>query len=165
MKSRKLLPLVAILIIASLVLAACPSPEPEVREVVVKETVVVTEEVVVKETVVVKEEVVVEQVVEVVATPEPMAEVDRNGAWLDTVVVVEEPSADAAVSRLEVGDIDVYAFTVSNRRGCSQGGRVRAAELALLGLLQRAELQPGGPGLGEHRQAQPLCRCRPCARL
>jgi peptide/nickel transport system substrate-binding protein len=29
-------------------------------------------------------------------------------------VVVEEPSADAAVNRLEVGDIDIYAYTVSN---------------------------------------------------
>jgi peptide/nickel transport system substrate-binding protein len=115
MKSRKLLPLVAVLIIASLVLAACPTPEPEVREVVVKETVVVTEEVVVKETVVVKEEVVVREEVVVAATPAPMAEVDRNGAWLDTVIIVEEPSADAAVSRMLVGDIDVYAFQVSNR--------------------------------------------------
>ena len=39
----------------------------------------------------------------------------RNGAWLDTVIIVEEPSADAAVTRLEVGEIDVYAFQVSNR--------------------------------------------------
>ncbi|MBX3000942.1 MAG: hypothetical protein KF893_20640 [Caldilineaceae bacterium] len=40
---------------------------------------------------------------------------DRNGAWLDTVIIVEEPSADAAVTRLQTGDIDIYAFQVSNR--------------------------------------------------
>jgi hypothetical protein len=36
--------------------------------------------------------------------------VDRTGTWVDTVVVVEEPSDAAAINRLEVGDIDVYAF-------------------------------------------------------
>ncbi len=39
---------------------------------------------------------------------------DRTGTWLDSLTVVEEPSADAAVSRLEAGDIDVYAFTISS---------------------------------------------------
>jgi peptide/nickel transport system substrate-binding protein len=48
------------------------------------------------------------------AAAEPAPATDRNGAWLDTVVIVEEPSADAAVTRLEQGDIDVYAFAVSN---------------------------------------------------
>ena len=38
----------------------------------------------------------------------------RTGAWVDGVVAVEEPSADAAVVRLESGDIDIYAYTVSN---------------------------------------------------
>lgn len=54
------------------------------------------------------------------AESEDMAEdaapsTDRNGAWVDTVVIVEEPSADAAVTRLEQGDIHVYAFAVGNR--------------------------------------------------
>ncbi len=40
-------------------------------------------------------------------------EVTRTGAWVDTVVVLEEPNADAAVSRLEAGDLDVYAFAIS----------------------------------------------------
>lgn len=47
------------------------------------------------------------------AAPEPEP-TDRKGAWVDTVVVVEEPSADAAVSRLESGDIDGYWYSVSN---------------------------------------------------
>lgn len=39
---------------------------------------------------------------------------DRKGAWLDSLVVVEEPNADAAVTRLEAGDLDVYAFPVAS---------------------------------------------------
>lgn len=37
----------------------------------------------------------------------------RNGAWVDEVVVVEEASSAAAITRLEVGEFDIYAFTVS----------------------------------------------------
>jgi peptide/nickel transport system substrate-binding protein len=44
---------------------------------------------------------------------------DRNGAWVDSVVIVEEPSTDAAVTRLEQGDIDVYAFAVGNREAAA----------------------------------------------
>jgi hypothetical protein len=106
---KKLGLIVSLLVLASMVLGAC-QPQVQEREVVVTQIVeqVVEREVEV-EPVEVEREVVVE--VEVVAAPEP---VDRTGAWLDTLVIVEEPSADAAVSRLEVGDIDVYAFTVGN---------------------------------------------------
>ena len=49
------------------------------------------------------------------AAPEPAGgEEDRTGAWLDTVVVLEEPSSDAAISRLETGELDLYAFAVSS---------------------------------------------------
>lgn len=105
-RSKVWLVLSSLLIIGLLVSActpATPAP-PQILESTVIVTEVVTEEII--RTV----EVEVERTPEV-ATPEP---VDRNGAWLDTVVVVEEPSADAAVNRLEVGDIDVYAYTVSN---------------------------------------------------
>lgn len=102
--------LVSSLLILGLMLAACgTSATPQVieKEVekIVTQVVVETKEVEVVKTV----EVEVEK--EVLVTPEP---VDRSGAWVDSVVVVEEPSADAAVNRLEVGDIDVYAYTVSN---------------------------------------------------
>jgi peptide/nickel transport system substrate-binding protein len=59
------------------------------------------------------QQVVETQIVEVEITPTPEP-VTRTGAWLDTVVIVEEPSADAAVTRLDVGDIDIYAFAVAN---------------------------------------------------
>jgi len=49
------------------------------------------------------------------AVDEPEApRTDRMGAWVDTVVVVEEPNADAGVTRLMAGDIDIYAFPISS---------------------------------------------------
>ena len=39
---------------------------------------------------------------------------ERRGPWVDEIIVIEEPSDAAAISRLEVKDIDVYAYTVSN---------------------------------------------------
>ncbi|MEZ4835855.1 MAG: ABC transporter substrate-binding protein [Caldilineaceae bacterium] len=44
---------------------------------------------------------------------EPVADMDNTGAWVDEVVAVEEPSASAAVSRMQAGEIDVYAYSVS----------------------------------------------------
>lgn len=38
----------------------------------------------------------------------------RMGAWLDEVIFVEEPSQAQALTRLEVGDIDIYADTMTN---------------------------------------------------
>ncbi|MBM3190145.1 MAG: ABC transporter substrate-binding protein, partial [Chloroflexi bacterium] len=55
-------------------------------------------------------------------------EVERTGAWLDTVVVIEEPSADAAVRRMEVGEIDVYAYQVSNPAVASKVAASEALE-------------------------------------
>jgi peptide/nickel transport system substrate-binding protein len=122
LSNKKLAGLLALVMVLSLVLAACgPTPEPVVEEKIVtqivqetvKETVVVggTAEVVEKEVTRIVEETITEEVVvEVTAVPEP---VDRTGAWLDTVVFVEEPSSDAAVTRLEAGDIDVFAYNVA----------------------------------------------------
>jgi len=56
--------------------------------------------------------------------PEPTAEEasapvptpsERKGAWLDTVVVVTEPSPDAALARLEAGELDAYFGLISDR--------------------------------------------------
>lgn len=99
---KNLTMLLALVMVASMLLSACgPTPAPEVIE----KTVVVTQEVV--------KTVEVTKEVEVVVTPEPV-KVDRKGAWMDTVIFVEEPSADAAVNRLEVGELDVYAYSVSS---------------------------------------------------
>jgi hypothetical protein len=61
MKNLKLVSLVAVLVIASLVLAACPQPEPQVVEKVV--TQVVEVEKIVEQTVVTEVEKIVEQTV------------------------------------------------------------------------------------------------------
>jgi peptide/nickel transport system substrate-binding protein len=102
-----------LLISISMILAACAQPTAAPPETII-ETVVVegpAGETIIETVEVVKTEVVVEtQIVEVTAVPEA---VDRMGGWLDTVIFVEEPSSDAAVTRLEVGDLDVYAYNIS----------------------------------------------------
>lgn len=114
MITKKWMNLMAVIVLLSMVLAACTTPEQVVVTVektvekVVEKTVEVEKEV---EKVVTKE---VEKIVEVEVTPEPV-KIDRKGAWLDTIVFVEEPNADAAVTRLEVGELDLYAYQVSKR--------------------------------------------------
>jgi peptide/nickel transport system substrate-binding protein len=57
------------------------------------------------------------------ATPAPVAaaadnptaapKTSRSGAWVDSVVFTEENSAEAAVSKLNSGDLDLYAYSVA----------------------------------------------------
>jgi peptide/nickel transport system substrate-binding protein len=117
MSNKKLAIALSLLLIASLILTTCgPTPEPEevIVTQVIKETVVVEGEVQVVEkevTKVVQETVKEEVVVEVTPTPAP---IDRMGGWLDMIVVVEEPSPEVAVARLDAGDIDLYSYTVND---------------------------------------------------
>ena len=109
--TKKISAVLGLLMVISMILAACAQPTAET----IVETVIVEKEgETVVETVEVEKEVVVTEIVEVEkeveATPEP---VDRQGGWLDTIIIVEEPSSDAAVTRLEVGDLDVFAYNVS----------------------------------------------------
>ncbi|MFP4393899.1 MAG: ABC transporter substrate-binding protein [Anaerolineales bacterium] len=111
MLSRKLVGLTTLIVVVSMLLAACGAPaEPET--VVVTEVVERTVEVEVERTV----EVEVERTVEVEVEREPAGPdiSERQGALIDTIVVVEEPSSDQAVTRLEVGEIDMYAHGVGN---------------------------------------------------
>lgn len=99
---KKLLAIFGSVIVLAMILAACAPAEPaepgeEPTPETIVETVVVTEEVVVTE--------VVTEIVEVEVTPE----VTRNGAWLDTVIMIAEPSMESAVARIIADDIDVYA--------------------------------------------------------
>ncbi len=110
MLSRKLVGLTTLIVVVSMLLASCGTPaEPET--VVVTEVVERTVEVEVERTVEVEVErtVEVEKIVEVGPDLE-----DRQGALMDTIVVVEEPSAEQAVTRLEVGELDIYAHGVSD---------------------------------------------------
>ena len=101
----------ALLMVLTLLISGC---EPETIVEYVDRTVEVPGETVV-ETV----EVTVEVPVEVPVEVAPPA-VERQGAWLDTIVVVEEPSADQAVTRMEVGEVDLYAFAVGNPEVAAQ---------------------------------------------
>ena len=106
MKSKFWTRLIPLLVLTSMLLAAC---QPAAVE-----TVTVTQLVEVPgATQIVERTVEVPVPVEPEATPTPEP-VDRMGAWLDTIVVVEEPSTEAAVSRLNVGELDIYAFAVSD---------------------------------------------------
>jgi peptide/nickel transport system substrate-binding protein len=157
--SKKLAILVLFVMIAPLVLAACgPTPEPQVIIETVKETVVVEGEVqeVVKEVTKIVEQTVVEektivetQVVEVTAVPEM---VERNGSWVDTVVMVEEPNGNAAVTRLEASDIDVYAYAVSEPDVAQQifDSEMLAYETAY-GNYNEITFNPYGPAFNDGR--------------
>jgi len=110
--SRKLFVILGLLAALALFVAACSPTAPE-KEVVVETVVVEKEGQTVIETVVVEKEgqtVVETVVVEVEAEKEP---VTRQGAWVDTVIVIEEPSSDSAVTRLEADDIDVFAYNIA----------------------------------------------------
>jgi len=92
---KRTLILLSILMVGALALSACG--EGAVETVVVEkegETIIET----------------VEVIVEVEPTPEP---VTRTGAWVDTVVFVEEPSSDSAVTRILAGDLDLYAYSIA----------------------------------------------------
>lgn len=97
------LSLATVVIFTMLVTSCGPTPTPEVIE----KTVIVTQEVIKT----VEVQVTAEATPAPTASPEP---VTRKGSWLDTVVVVEEPNSQAAVSRLDVGDIDAYLFAVGD---------------------------------------------------
>jgi peptide/nickel transport system substrate-binding protein len=109
---KKLILVLGVLVVISMAVAACqPAPVAEPETITVIETVVVEME---GETIV--ETVEVETIVEV--EKEVIVEVEaelpeRFGGWVDTVIMVEEPNSDAAVSRLEAGDLDVYAYNIS----------------------------------------------------
>ncbi len=110
MKNLKLVSLVAVLVIASLVLAACPQPEPQVVEKIVtqvvevekivEQTVVTEVEKIVEQTVVVQEEVQV--ATEDFTTPHPILSdlkvrqaiahcIDRDALIASVYPYVEEP--------------------------------------------------------------------------
>jgi peptide/nickel transport system substrate-binding protein len=105
---KKLFTVVSLLIVFSMVLAACTP-----ATTVVKETQVVQQTSVVKETAVVKET----QIVQVTAPPEPTATPvpsTRTGAWVDQMVFTEQNSASAAVKEIQAGVIDIYDYTVAD---------------------------------------------------
>lgn len=111
--SKKTWALVALLVLVGGILAACGGQTVvEVTRVVTETEVVEGEpEVVEVEVTSAPVEVEVTRVVEVEAVdPE---ETTRTGGWLDTIVIVREPDANAAVARLEAGDMHMYADDIA----------------------------------------------------
>jgi len=111
MRSKKWFALLSLVVVAAFVITAC-QPQEVVRTVEVTKVVTEKEEVEVTKVVTEKEEVEVTRQVEVQVTPTPEP-VTRTGAWVDTVIMSEEPSSDSAVTRLEAGDLDVYAYNIA----------------------------------------------------
>ena len=121
-----------------MVLAACqpaaaPTPETIIETVVVEEEVVVTE--------------VVTEIVEV----EVEAPIDRNGAWLDTVVIIADPSVESAVARIIADDIDVYAQAATDVEALATVQAEGLKYVTTVGSYNEITLSPGGPVLADGR--------------
>jgi peptide/nickel transport system substrate-binding protein len=97
-------------LVLSMLLAAC-APTEVIKTVEVGKEVIKTVEVE-KEKEVIKT-VEVEKQVEVVVTPTPIP-TTRKGAWVDTLIFTEQNSAEAAVTQLLAGELDIYAYSVGN---------------------------------------------------
>jgi peptide/nickel transport system substrate-binding protein len=82
MSRNRFMLVIGLLVVASMIFAACVPP-------VVEETPVVTAE----------------------PTPPP---VTRTGAWVDQIVFTGIDQAEAAVTQLQAGEIDIYAYGVSD---------------------------------------------------
>ncbi len=107
--NKKLAILAALVMVGLLGLAACqPTVPPEVEKVVTQVVEkVVTQVVEVMGTPEVRE---IKETVVVEVTPTPVP-ITRTGPWVDRIVMVEEESQEAAVKRIQAGEIDVFAFT------------------------------------------------------
>ena len=109
MKTR-LFAVLSILIVLSMVLAACAQTTAE-PETVVETVIVEGETTTIVETVEVVTTVEVEKIVEVVPTVAPST---RTGAWVDQVVFTSIDDANSAVSQLQAGELDAYAYSVGD---------------------------------------------------
>lgn len=75
-----------------------------------------------------------------------IAQGQRVGAWVDTVLAVEEPDNARAVSRLEANDIQVYFFPVNNPELAQRVERNRALDSQTsYGLYTELTFNPIGP--------------------
>jgi len=130
MSKKMLVSILGLLLVASMVLSACQpvTEEPTPEEPMVTEEPVATAE----------------------PTPEEPAgpTTTRHGGWLDQVVVVEEPSDDAAIARLQAGDLNIHANGISN--GDKFQNVLGMPELSYVrhnGLMNELTFNPAGPVL------------------
>ncbi len=93
--AKKWLTVFSLVLLAGTLLSACVGPGA---------TVVVTQPVVVTQVAITEKPVLV--------TPTPVP-IERTGAWVDSVIVVEEENAPAAITRLQSGELDLYAYAIA----------------------------------------------------
>ncbi|MYC96524.1 MAG: ABC transporter substrate-binding protein [Caldilineaceae bacterium SB0661_bin_32] len=109
--SKKRFTFLAVLLIAALLIAACGGGDTEMAE---EPAAPAQEEQAAEE----KEEMAAEEKEETEEAPaaeeEAAAMSERTGAWVDEVIAVEEPSAAAAVTRMDLAELDAYAFSISD---------------------------------------------------
>src|SRR5215208_2101109 len=96
MKIKNLYYVLSLLMVLSMVLAACAPQAATATEAPAAQT---------------EEPAATEAPTEAPVATEPPT--TRTGAWVDQVVFTKQDTAEAAVSQLESGDIDVYAYTVA----------------------------------------------------
>ncbi len=98
MKINKLYSALSLLVLLSMVLAACAPATATATEAPAAMT----------------EEPAATEAPTAAPTAEPTeAPTTRTGAWVDQVVLTKQDSAEAALSQLNSGDIDIYAYTVA----------------------------------------------------
>ena len=170
MNAKKWFGIVSVMMIVSLILSACQQKVVEtvtvkeiVTQIVEKEaTPQVIEKEVVKTEIVEKEKIVeqtkvVEVEKEVMVTPTP-SQITRKGGWLDTIVIVEEPTGESGVSRIQAGELDAHVYgwddpslfeTVKSDPNLSY--------VTFVGSSDETYLQPIWSGIRRHWQAESLC--------
>ena len=146
----------AILLIAALVLAACgtsgqtemaeePAPAQE-EQAAAQETPAAEEEETTAATPAAEEEA-------------PAAMSERTGAWVDEVIAVEEPSAAAAMTRMDSEELDAYAFSISDAEVFSLvQGMDSLTYSNSFGVYAELTFNPARTGLRSYRQTQPVRR-------
>jgi peptide/nickel transport system substrate-binding protein len=87
-----------------------------------------------------------------------LAEEERYGAWLDRVIVVEEASSAAAITRMEAGDFSIFAFALTDPVLFEQ---VLASEILhyerTFGTYSELSFNPVGPILPATGKLNPFC--------
>lgn len=99
MKIKKLYSVLSLLVVLSVLLAACAPQAATATEAPVQQTEEPTAA------------PATEAPTEAPVPTEPPT--TRTGAWVDQVVFTKQDTAEAAVSQLNAGDIDIYAYTVA----------------------------------------------------
>ncbi len=87
--------------------------------------------------------------------------VNRTGGWLDTIVMVEEPSATVALDRLEAGELDLYAAVVSDPQLFERTQASAELEYSLsYGAYNELTFNPAGPLFSVTQQLNPFADMR-----